>query len=403
MGRLQKAQRNKSSPIKVLVSVCNNPPWIHKRVVFVLLKLQQDPRYQVTIILPTWKPYEQALNRVVKDMCEVYKDHDFWLNIDADNPPINNPLDLVELDKDVIGLPTPVWHDAVKGDQPYYYNALVEKEGTEGWKPAIGEGLTEVDVVGSGCMLIHRRVIKTVKRPLFMREYDEDGIVDKGHDYLFCEKAQSCGFKVWTHFGYPCEHYVENDLHSQINAFHRVDFSQNGGHDPIIVVGPPRSGSSSVAKLLVKLGVFMGDKYLYLKDNVESGGTFEDADVAELSKQAVANNIDQQEWRRKFKKLAEKRKDKVWGFKDPRTYKLIDEYLEYFDSPVFIRCHRKKSEVVASMMRVFEWNKNKATITYDKIEEILDEKLKGKHVINTSLDELNNGVAEKKIKSIIQI
>lgn len=206
---------------KILVSIPNTGH-IHKRCVFALLKLQQDPRYQVTTILPTWRPFEHNLNRIVRDMREVYKDHDFWLTFDADNPPTNNPLDLVELNKDIIGLPTPVWHDKVKGDQPYYYNVLNKKDGTDGWTPAIGEGLTEVDVVGSGCMLIHRRVLETVKRPLFMREYDEDGIVEKGHDYLFCEKAQSVGFKVWTHFGYPCEHYVETDLLSQIRAFNEM-------------------------------------------------------------------------------------------------------------------------------------------------------------------------------------
>lgn len=200
--------------MKVLVSVCNQA-WLHKRVVFALLKLQQDPR--VTVILPTHTPYEHALNRVCKDLKEKYTDHDFWLNIDADNPPINNPLDLVDLNKDYIGLPTPVWHDAVKGDQPYYYNALI-KSG-EGYKPATGEGLFEVDATGSGCFLVHRRVIESVIRPWFMREYDEDGIVTKGHDYLFCEKVKKAGFKVWTHTGYPCEHYVETDLHSQIRAF----------------------------------------------------------------------------------------------------------------------------------------------------------------------------------------
>lgn len=204
---------------KVLVSVCNTG-WIHKSVSFALLKLQQDFRYRCTIIMPTWNPYEHGLNRVVKDMIEVYNEHDFWLNIDSDNPPLNNPLDLVELDKDIIGLPTPVWHDAVRGDQPYYYNALKEVE--DGWKPAIGEGLTEVDAVGSGCMLIHRRVLETMHKPIFMREYDQDGIVVKGHDYLFCQKAKNLGFKVWAHFDYPCTHFIENDLGSQIKAFHSM-------------------------------------------------------------------------------------------------------------------------------------------------------------------------------------
>jgi len=205
--------------MKVLVSVCCEPPYVHKRVVFALLRLQNDPRYETTIILPTHKPYEQALNRVCKDLLTTYKDHDYWLNIDADNPPVNNPLDLIELNKDMIGLPTPVWHDAVKGDQPVYWNALEKKVGTDGWKPKHGEGLTEVDVVGSGCMLVHRRVIETVIRPWFMREYDDDGIVERGHDYLFCEKVQKAGFKVYSHFDYPCEHYNELGVHSVVQAF----------------------------------------------------------------------------------------------------------------------------------------------------------------------------------------
>lgn len=202
--------------MKILVSVCNQS-WIHKRVVFVLLRLQQDTRHEVTITLPTWKPYEQALNRVCKDVKE--SDYDYWLNIDADNPPIGNPLDLVELDKDIIGLPTPVWHDAVEGDRPFYLNALVKKPGTDGWQPKAGQGLTEVDVVGSGCMLVRREVIETVIRPWFMREYDEDGLVTRGHDYLFCDKAQRAGFKVYAHFGFLCEHWIENDLLGQIRAF----------------------------------------------------------------------------------------------------------------------------------------------------------------------------------------
>ena len=205
--------------MKVLVSVCNTG-WIHKRVSMVLLRLLTERRHQTTIIQPTWRPYEHGLNRVVKDMCEVYTDCDFWLNIDADNPPVNNPLDLVEFDRDVLCLPTPVWCDQTPGDQPYYYNMLDEHE--DGWRPATRQGLVEVDAVGSGCMLVHRRVLEMLDKPLFEREYDADGLVVRGHDYLFCQKAKEFGFRIWAHTGYPCEHYVETDLHSQITAFHEM-------------------------------------------------------------------------------------------------------------------------------------------------------------------------------------
>lgn len=205
-----------SDKIKILVSVCNLC-WIHKLVVFALLRLQLDQRYHITIILPTHNPYENNLNHVVKDLREVYTDHDFWLNIDADNPPLSNPLDYISHNLDIVGFPTPVWHDKVAGDRPWYFNAVNEKNG--GWIPAIGEGLIEVDAVGSGCMLVHRRVCETVIRPLFVREIDEDGCVIRGHDYLFCNKAKRAGFKVWAAFDSPCTHIVENDLLSQIKAF----------------------------------------------------------------------------------------------------------------------------------------------------------------------------------------
>lgn len=176
----------------------------------------------MTIILPTWRPYEHSLNRIVKDILEKYTDYDYWLTFDDDNPPTKNPLDLVERDKDIIGFPTPVWANMKKGDQPYYYNALDKKIGTDGWTPASGKGLTKVDVVGSGCMLIHRRVLESMDKPIFMREYDNDGLVTRGHDYLFCENARNKGFEVWTHFDYPCLHFNETELGEQIRAFNEM-------------------------------------------------------------------------------------------------------------------------------------------------------------------------------------
>lgn len=145
---------------------------------------------------------------------------DYWLSMDDDNPPTKNPLDLVELDLDLIGLPTPVWHSAVLGDRPYYYNAL-DKVGEEGYKPhEPAEDLQEVDAVGSGCFLVSRRVIERIAytQP-FMREWGKDGVVIKGGDFSFCDKVKKAGFKVWTHFDYPCLHFNEVELTEAIRAF----------------------------------------------------------------------------------------------------------------------------------------------------------------------------------------
>lgn len=211
--------------MKVLVSVPNGNGCYSKHVGRVCTKLFSDRRYQCTFIDPTWTPYEHNLNRIVKDLLTVYRDHEFWLTMDDDNPPMRNPLDLVELDKDIIGLPTPVWANMKSGDRPWYYNAMRSRRG--GWSPVDGEGLTEVDAVGSGCMLIHRRVCEQMKKPLFMRRYDRWGIVTHGADFEFCRKAKRAGFQVHTHFGYPCRHFINLELTEVIEAFHALQSSRH--------------------------------------------------------------------------------------------------------------------------------------------------------------------------------
>lgn len=188
---------------RVLVSCCTGDGWVHKLVTLALLRLQQDRRYDVTIIMPTWRPYEHALNRVVQDF--LAQGFDYWLNIDDDNPPLRNPLDLVELDRDVVGLPTPVWANMKPGDWPIYFNAL--NRAGDGYRPLQGpecDGLREVDAVGSGCWLVARRVLE--KAPPFRRTYDARGFVVDGPDFDFCRSVTALGFKVWAHFGYPCDH-----------------------------------------------------------------------------------------------------------------------------------------------------------------------------------------------------
>jgi hypothetical protein len=153
-----------------------------------------------------------------------FLDHgeDFWLSMDDDNPPQNNPIDIVDLDLDVVGFPTPVWHSAVVGDRPWYFNALM-KVGEEGYRPLDGDrckGLQEVDAIGSGCFMVSRRVMLALKdQQPFMRQWLPNGRVDKGCDYSFCDKVKAAGFKVWAHFDYICDHFNELSLLETVRSF----------------------------------------------------------------------------------------------------------------------------------------------------------------------------------------
>lgn len=204
---------------KVLISVPNTG-WMHKHVTVAVLKLLSDRRVRSTVIFPTWVPYEHNLNRIAEDMLD--KEYDVWLNIDSDNPPINNPLDLLDLDLDVVGCPTPQYHFTGKeGERPVYWVACDRvPEGYKEHDPK--SGLQEVDAVGSGCWMVRRRVLLSISQPIFERVYDNRGRVDRGPDFRFCEKAKEVGFRVWAHYDYPCRHFKEVELTEAMQAFHGI-------------------------------------------------------------------------------------------------------------------------------------------------------------------------------------
>lgn len=202
-----------------------NMHWIHKHVVHKMLLLMMDSRYKTNIIMPSHKPYVNNLHHIVNDF--MAGDYDFWLNVDADNPPIQNPLDLVQLNKDIIGLPTPIWHytGEKKGERPVYWNAYDYVESSDRYvEHQDKEGLQRVDAVGTGCLLMSRRVFEKpeMRKAPFMREWNEDGTVEKGNDIKFCERARENGFEIYCHYDYSCDHFSELSLSETVGAFRNM-------------------------------------------------------------------------------------------------------------------------------------------------------------------------------------
>lgn len=211
----------------ILVSIPNTGN-VHKLVSLTTNRLMSDKRYKCSVIYPTHNPYENNLHHIVNEFMaprlagDVY---DFWLNIDSDNPPISNPLDLVEFNLDIVGLPTPVWHftDKIKGERPIYENAykyVPEADAYTEWPNK--EGLQKVDAVGTGCVLYARRVFENpwMRKAPFQRLYNEDGTVERGNDLAFCEKARKQGFMIFAHYDYRCMHFSNLELHEVARAMH---------------------------------------------------------------------------------------------------------------------------------------------------------------------------------------
>lgn len=195
--------------------------WVHKHVAMTACRLSQDPRCG-QLIFPTHRPFENNLSHIVNQWMDE-SDEDFWLSFDADNPPMRNPLELMELDLDIIGCPTPVWHyTGQPGERPIYWNAYDYVPKEDGYRPHEPmEGLQKVEAIGTGCFLVHRRVFENpeMRKSPFMRTWNEDGTVHKGNDIAFCERARNCGFEIWAHYDYPCRHFVELELTEVARAF----------------------------------------------------------------------------------------------------------------------------------------------------------------------------------------
>jgi len=69
--------------------------------------------------------------------------------------------------------------------------------------PATRDELIECDVVGCGCILIHRSVFEAIKPPYFVLN---SGNRAAGEDFSFCRKATRAGFKIYADPGVLCGH-----------------------------------------------------------------------------------------------------------------------------------------------------------------------------------------------------
>ena len=189
---------------QIQISILNQG-WLRTELTALLLKiLSINIIYDVYIEYPRLKPIQHNRNDIVKRFLQTNRD--FLLMIDSDIVPTKNPLDLVQYNKDVIGLPCPTWKE-----NEVTWLVMDKVEG--GWQMSSklnNKGLVEVDAVGSGAILIKRKVLENIKEP-FSVLWDKDGLMDTGLDILFCEKAKKKDFSIYFHSEYTCSHFMDFD------------------------------------------------------------------------------------------------------------------------------------------------------------------------------------------------
>jgi len=144
---------------------------------------------------------------------------------------------------------------------------------------------------------------------------------------------------------------------------------------PIIVVGPGRCGTSTVARLLTELGVCMGDGFR--ADDQNPKGYFEDADMKSANTFRIEGVWDRHTWSRGvlLRTTVLSARSSVWGWKDPRTAEFIGDIVEMFPGARYVRCVRNESDTLVSYLRCYTWSPADALAVIRRRNRLLDEHL----------------------------
>ena len=162
-------------------------------------------------------------------------------------------------------------------------------------------------------------------------------------------------------------------------------------YDPVLVIGTGRSGTSIVAGMLYRMGVYMGE-YFRPPDEHNPFGYYEDRDFNSLFNKAATDN-DELDFRLNLERLIITRRAmyRPWGIKDPKITDCLEIFLLYFSNAKFIVCKRNKTDCVKSILnqtRSLGRSKEWAEGCYDQRKEIIEHLLNDQKVLEIEFDQL---------------
>lgn len=211
--------------IKVYLAILNSGNLRREMKTFVIPEMADTKGISLIWENPTktWaNPISSNRNKIVKRFLET--DCDYLLMIDDDVVPMHNPCELVYADRDIIGSPALVRSSG----QLMVWTAYIPHPNGVGYSAVDLNSfddmidILEVAIVGTGCILIKRKVLESLKAP-FHSEFDDDGIQIYGTDFAFCRKAVKAGFHVYTTTHRRCEHY-KTVGYNAMDAWDIVDY-----------------------------------------------------------------------------------------------------------------------------------------------------------------------------------
>ncbi len=195
---------------KVMVGVPLQQPQVDFRLAALLVNMASEQRVRMVTSFAIHQSPGHAINTLAKQAVDMGVD--FLLAVSPETLPTKEPFGRCFSDLDVVGFPSPMIK-ATDDENGYtiHYNTFHDVDDKLVPMAAYDGGLGRVDVIGFGCTLYAARVLRVVK-PLFLREFDEDGIATGDPGVSFCRRAREAGFKIWADYSRPCTNLQTIDV-----------------------------------------------------------------------------------------------------------------------------------------------------------------------------------------------
>ncbi len=163
------------------------------------LRLPQSHMFSMT----RGQPIDQARNILATKALESGAEYIMFIDSDVIIPP-EAITRMMQHNLDIVSGVYYVRHDPISAaawmkskDDSGKYNPIIKY--TE-------NALVEVDAIGFGCVLVHRRVFEKLELPYFKWTVSDDGQTGVSEDFYFCELAKQAGFHIYLDTGVQCEH-----------------------------------------------------------------------------------------------------------------------------------------------------------------------------------------------------